>query len=71
MLFRSQSVLPLMDRILGGLAQGLGAWTPGLALSVDMDQVAALADERSALWERVGAADFLSDEQKRALVGLE
>ena len=44
---------------------------PGLELGVDLDAVAELSDERSALWERVGAADFLSAAEKRALLGLE
>mgnify|MGYP003342506350 CR=1 FL=1 len=35
----------------------------------DLDQVEALAADRDALWMRVGAADFLSAEEKRAAVG--
>ncbi|RVT43437.1 phage portal protein [Sphingobium algorifonticola] len=65
-----QSVLPMAAMILGGIAQGLSGWWPGLVLRVDMDAVPALADERSALWERVAAADFLSGEEKRAMLGI-
>ncbi|MGE4322915.1 MAG: phage portal protein [Sphingobium sp.] len=65
-----QTILPLVAKICGGLAQGLQGWWPGLTLAADPDAVPALSDERSALWERVAAAEFLSDEEKRALLGI-
>ncbi len=36
---------------------------------IDFDQVEALAADRDALWKRVGDADFLTTEEKRAAVG--
>lgn len=66
-----QTVLPLADKILGGLAQGLADRMPGLCLQVDLNRIAALADERGQLWDRVAAADFLSRAEKRAMLGLE
>jgi len=66
-----QTVLPLMAKILGGIAQGLRPAMPGLVLSVDMDRVPELADERVALWERVSGANFLSPEEKRAMLGID
>jgi len=36
-----------------------------------VDQVPAFAAERDALWARVSASDFLSDDEKRALLGME
>ncbi|WP_041390233.1 phage portal protein [Sphingobium chlorophenolicum] len=65
-----QTILPLMAKICGGLAQGLQGWWPELCLNVDLDAVPALFEERSAIWERVGAADFLSAEEKRAVLGV-
>ncbi len=65
-----QTVLPLADKILGGLAQGLGAFVPGLALSVDLNALPALVEDRMTLWDRVAGADFLSGEEKRAMLGL-
>jgi phage portal protein BeeE len=35
----------------------------------DADQVEALSSEREALWARIGAAAFLTDDEKRAAVG--
>ncbi|MGE4371672.1 MAG: phage portal protein [Xanthobacter sp.] len=65
-----QSVLPLVKRVAEGLSCWLGpAWGEGLRLVPDLDQVEALSGERSELWARVGAADFLSEEEKRAAVG--
>lgn len=64
-----QTILPMMDKILSGIAQGLRGWMPGLELAVDLDAVPVLADERSAEWERISGATFLSDEEKRAHLG--
>jgi phage portal protein BeeE len=48
----------------------LSGWWPGVVVEADMDAIPALADERGALWDRVAAADFLSAEEKRALLGV-
>ena len=65
-----QTILPLVGKIGAGLGQGLSGWWPGLRIEPDLDGVAALSDERAALWERVAGADFLSAEEKKALLGL-
>ncbi len=65
-----QTVLPLAEKILGGLSQGLADVMPGLELAVDMNALPALIEDRAMLWDRVAAADFLSGEEKRALLGI-
>ncbi|MDR7155518.1 HK97 family phage portal protein [Sphingobium xenophagum] len=65
-----QTILPLVAKIGAGLGQGLAGWWPGLRIEADLDGVAALSDERAALWDRVVAADFLTGEEKKALLGL-
>lgn len=65
-----QTILPLVAKIGAGLGQGLAGWWPGLRIEADLDGVAALSDERAALWDRVAAADFLSADEKRALLGI-
>ncbi|MCF8708566.1 phage portal protein [Rhizorhapis sp. SPR117] len=65
-----QTILPLSEKILGGIGQGLGAWMPGVRLSVDLNRVSALAEERGSLWDRVSAADFLTRDEKRAILGV-
>jgi len=64
------AILPLADAILAALAQGLRPWFADAALRVDLDRVPALADERAALWAQVTGTDFLSAEEKRAMVGI-
>jgi len=66
-----QSVLPLVQRV----AADLGAWlAPAFdgefEIVPDVSQVEALAEDKSALWGRVGAADFLDENEKRDLLGL-
>ncbi len=65
------TVLPLAGTILSGLAQGLAGWFEGAALSVDLDRVPALAEDRERLWACVSAAGFLTEEEKRAMLGVE
>jgi len=63
------TVLPMAARILAGLSAALAAWWPGLRLAVDLDQISALAEERERLWRQAAAADFLSDGEKREMLG--
>ena len=68
--FWRHTVLPLTGRTLQALSAWLGAaWGGGLELRMDLDAIQALSAERDALWSRVGAAAFLSDDEKRAAVG--
>ena len=63
------TVLPMAERVLSGLGAALGAWWPGLKLQVDVDQVTALAEDRERLWAQVSGAGFLSDAEKREMLG--
>lgn len=65
------TVLPLAGKILDALSGWLGFWWPGVKLGVDMDKVAALADDRAKMWAQVSSADFLTAEEKKRLLGLE
>ncbi|WP_244593664.1 phage portal protein [Methylopila sp. Yamaguchi] len=65
-----QTVLPLLGRVAENLAGWLSpAYGAALALTPDLDAVEALAEERESLWRRVGAADYLTADEKRAAVG--
>jgi HK97 family phage portal protein len=64
------TLLPLADRIIAGLLHGLAPWFAGKSLSVDLDRVPALAEDRQRLWAQVSAADFLTPEEKRAVLGV-
>ena len=64
------TLLPLADKLFSALREGLVTWFPDAALAIDLDGVPALAEDREKLWTQVGAASFLSDDEKRAMLGL-
>jgi HK97 family phage portal protein len=66
-----QAVLPLAETILTGLEQAARGWFAQARLGVDLNRVSVLAEERERLWRQVGAADFLSDAEKRAMLGVD
>ena len=66
-----QTVLPLTEQILRTLSQGLRGFLPGLVLGVDLNRLPALVEDRMLLWDRIEKADFLSGEEKRAMLGLD
>ena len=68
--FWRQTVLPLVNRT----ARALGGWLApaydgALRLAPDTDEIPALSGERDALWARLQATTFLTDDEKRAAVG--
>ncbi len=68
--FFRQTVLPLAQRVGTSLAQWLAPKVgDGLRVAIDADRIDALASDRSALWARVQAAEFLTLNEKREAVG--
>ncbi|MFT7595419.1 MAG: HK97 family phage portal protein, partial [Paracoccaceae bacterium] len=69
--FYRLTVVPLATRVVAALSEWLSGFTGEvIELKPDLDQVPALAVERDAQWARVSRADFLTDAEKRALLGL-
>lgn len=69
--FYRLTVLPLATRVSAAVAYWLsGHLGAGVELKPDLDQIPALSAERDQQWARVGAATFLTDGEKRALLGL-
>jgi HK97 family phage portal protein len=68
--FWRSTVIPLVMRVADDLSFWLGAGFGGVRLVADVDGVEALAEDRAALWARVGGAEFLSDAEKRAMLGV-
>lgn len=64
------TLLPLAQKVLSGLSEGLAPWFTDLALAIDLDRVPALGEDREKLWAQVTAADFLDAAEKRELLGL-
>jgi len=68
--FWRQTVLPLAGRTAASLTRWLGPrFGEGLRLGFDADAVAALAVERESVWERLGAARFLTVNERREAAG--
>lgn len=69
--FYRLTVLPLVQRVTAAVAHWLSVFSDeAVELRPDLDQIPALAAERDQQWARVGAAEFLSDTEKRVLLGL-
>lgn len=69
--FYRLTVLPLVGKVAGAVSGWLsGHFGAALKLSADLDGVPALAHEREAQWKRVAAAAFLTDAEKRVMLGL-
>lgn len=68
--FWRMTVLPLVVKT----AEALSVWLSGrfdeVCIAPDLEAVPAFAAEREALWARVSAAEFLSDAEKREMLGL-
>ncbi|MGH1367254.1 MAG: phage portal protein [Maritimibacter sp.] len=69
--FYRLTVLPLAQKVAASLSHWLSEYAgEAVTLKPDLDQVPALAGERDAQWARVAAADFLTAQEKRVMLGL-
>lgn len=69
--FYRQTILPLVARVGNSVANWLGEYCEeALELFPDLDAIPALASERESQWKRICEADFLSDAEKREMLGL-
>lgn len=64
------TVLPLVRKTASAFSVWLRGRFETVTLTPDLDNVPAFASEREALWARIGAAAFLSDAEKRSLLGV-
>ena len=69
--FWRQTVIPLVRRVADDLSFWLApAFGGAIRLVPELEGVEALAEDRAALWQRIGGADFLSDAEKRQMLGI-
>jgi len=69
--FYRLTVLPLATRVTAAISHWLSGFAGAVVeLRPDLDQIPALAMERDQQWKRVGEAPFLTDAEKRSLLGL-
>ena len=64
-----QTILPMAEAMLRELGGMLGDWLGPVTIAVDADRISELAEDRARLWESVGAAEFLSRDEKREQLG--
>jgi HK97 family phage portal protein len=70
LVFWRQTVLPLVAKTARALTRWLApSFGGGVRIGYDADQVDALAEARQGVWERIGAAEFLSLNEKRTAAG--
>ena len=67
--FWRQTAIPLAIRIHEQIALWLAPLFGTLSVLPDLDRVPALSSERDALWARINAASFLTEDEKREAVG--
>lgn len=65
------TLLPLASKLMAALQEGLAPWFPDARLAIDLDSVTALSEDRERLWSQISGADFLTTEEKRALLKLD
>jgi len=69
--FFRQTVLPLTRKVSGAVSTWLSDYCgEELELYPDLDGIPALANERESQWKRISEASFLSDPEKREMLGL-
>lgn len=68
--FWRQSVIPLVNRTQKSFCAWLAPiYGEDLVIDYDLDRIDALAGEREMEWRRIGAADFLTRDEKREAAG--
>ena len=66
-----QTIMPLMQQLCEGLSAWLIHYYPAnLELALDTDGITALSLRQEKLWARAQNATFLTDDEKREMVGL-
>ncbi len=69
--FWRQTVLPLMRKTARAFESWLEPWMGDkISIHIAEDDIPALCEDVGARWERLAKADFLTNEEKRALAGL-
>ena len=64
-----ETVLPLVDKVCEAISNWVQPTYAGLRIGYDVDAIEALSPRRSAIWDRVKGADFITTDEKREAVG--
>ncbi len=70
MAFWEETILPLLNNICNKLSTWLSAqFMENIEIAYDPDTISALTSQRKILWQTVNNSNFLSDEEKRTMLG--
>lgn len=68
--FYRLTIIPLAKRVLDAFSVWMSEFLEeDFTLDVDMDKLSVLANERMQQWKRISEASFLSDDEKRTILG--
>jgi HK97 family phage portal protein len=66
-----ETLIPLLDKLSDALGGWLSYWyQEDITLDFDRDSISALTEKRENLWGKIASANFMTLNEKRALVGL-
>ena len=66
-----ETILPLLDKISDSLTLWLSNWYgQDITVDFDRDAISALTEKRQSMWKKISEADFMTLNEKRALVNL-
>jgi HK97 family phage portal protein len=66
-----ETVIPIMDNLTDALSHWFSSMTcEDITIDFDQDAISALAERRENVWAKISAADFMTVNEKRALIGL-
>lgn len=70
--FWEQTVIPTVENIVENLSTWLcPMFGNDLSITYDVDNVSALAERRQAMWDKLNSCNFLTDAEKRKMLGVE
>lgn len=66
-----ETLIPLLDKLSDALGNWLSYWhNEDISIDFDRDAISALTEKRENLWAKISNANFMTLNEKRALVGL-
>lgn len=66
-----ETIIPLLDNLTDSLSSWLSLnFNESLTVKFDCDAISALSEKRENLWAKINNADFMTLNEKRAIVGL-
>lgn len=72
LMFIEQTVLPMVDHVVDALNNWLSPmFGDDIVIGYNKDTIPALEEKKDKLWDKIKGADFLSNDEKRKMLGIE